>query len=353
MITFFPGPSKVYPELPAYFQDAFNKGILSANHRSSEFTAISKRCVELLKEKLNIPQDYTVYFTSSATEGWEITAQSLTVKSSFHLFNGAFGKKWHEYTKKLGKNAASYEFDIDVELEPREANIASDVEVICLTQNETSNGTQVKNEIIGKFKELFPNKLIAVDATSSIAGISLDFRNADVWLGSVQKCFGLPSGLGIYICSPRAMQRAAEINERNHYNSLLFIDDNMKTWQTNCTPNVLAIYLLMRVMENVKHIEEVGVQAQKRAQDLYNFLDGFKDIRSLIQNPRVQSDTVVAVSGTEEHLTELKAKAKAEGIHLGNGYGTWKPYTFRIANFPAITDEEVNILKDFLKRTVQ
>jgi phosphoserine aminotransferase len=71
----------------------------------------------------------------------------------------------------------------------------------------------------------------------------------------------------------------------------------------------------------------------------------------LIQNPRVQSDTVVAVSGTEEYLTEIKAKAKVEGILLGNGYGPWKPYTFRIANFPAITDQEVNTLKEFLKRT--
>ncbi|HYG39264.1 MAG TPA: aminotransferase class V-fold PLP-dependent enzyme [Cytophagales bacterium] len=353
MITFFPGPSKVYPEVLNYFQDAFNKGILSINHRSSEFTTISKRCVELLKEKLNIPQDYTVYFTSSATEGWEITAQSLTEKYSFHLFNGAFGKKWYEYTTKLGKETKSYQFDINVELDPVGLNIDSRAEVICITQNETSNGTQVKNDIIAKFRDMYPEKLIAVDATSSIAGISLDFKNADIWLGSVQKCFGLPAGLGIYICSPRAMQRAVAINENNHYNSLLFIEDNMKNWQTNYTPNVLNIYLLMRVMENVKNINEVGSLAAKRAKDLYDYLDGFSELRSLIQNPRVQSDTIVAVAGTEEYLAEIKSKAKAEAIHLGNGYGPWKPYTFRIANFPAITDQEVSVLKEFLKKTAK
>lgn len=353
MITFFPGPSKVYPEVATYFQDAFNKGILSINHRSSEFTAISKRCLELLKEKLNIPQDYTIYFTSSATEGWEITAQSLTEKYSFHLFNGAFGKKWHENTKKLGKETKAFQFDINVELDPVSIEIDSRAEIICLTQNETSNGTQVRNDIIAKFREMYPDKLIAIDATSSIAGIPLDFNNADIWLGSVQKCFGLPAGLGIYICSPRAIQRAAELNENNHYNSLLFIDENMKTWQTNCTPNVLNIYLLMRVMEQVKSINEVGRDAAKRAKDLYDFLDGFSEIRSLIQNPRVQSDTIVAVAGTEDYLSGIKTKAKAEEIHLGNGYGPWKPYTFRIANFPAINDNEVKTLKEFLKRTAK
>src|SRR4051794_37503246 len=115
MITFFPGPSKVYPEVQTYFQDAYNQGLLSANHRSSDFTVISKRVVDLLKEKLNVPADYTIYFTSSATEGWEILAQSLTKKYSYHIFNGAFGKKWFENVGKLGKTTAKFEFGIDTE----------------------------------------------------------------------------------------------------------------------------------------------------------------------------------------------------------------------------------------------
>jgi len=35
MITFAPGPSKVYDALPNYLQDAYAQGILSANHRSA------------------------------------------------------------------------------------------------------------------------------------------------------------------------------------------------------------------------------------------------------------------------------------------------------------------------------
>jgi phosphoserine aminotransferase len=36
-------------------------------------------------------------------------------------------------------------------------------------------------------------------------------------------------------------------------------------------------------------------------------------------------------------------------MQLGSGYGPLKPTSFRIANFPAITDEEFDRLIDFLK----
>jgi hypothetical protein len=49
-----------------------------------------------------------------------------------------------------------------------------DKKAICLTQNETSNGTQISNEIIGEFRTRNPQSLIAVDATSSRAGVALD-----------------------------------------------------------------------------------------------------------------------------------------------------------------------------------
>ncbi len=70
MLTFYPGPSKVYPELAIYMQDAMKEGILSQNHRSLAFMNMLSNCMNLFKEKQNIPNDYMVYFTSSATECW-------------------------------------------------------------------------------------------------------------------------------------------------------------------------------------------------------------------------------------------------------------------------------------------
>src|SRR6185437_6177940 len=195
MISFYPGPSKIYPEVADYLLDAVRDGILSINHRSPEFAEISKNAILSLKEKLNIPEDYTVLYTSSATECWEIISQSLIKHGSYHIYNVAFGEKWYNYTSKLIPNTQAYKFDKEEVINVDNIKVSKDTEVICITQNETSNGTQVLEATIKELKEKFPEQLIAIDATSSMGGIEIDFTVADIWLASVQKCFGMPAGL--------------------------------------------------------------------------------------------------------------------------------------------------------------
>ena len=259
MISFYPGPSRVHDEIPDYVRDAYKEGILSINHRSAEFMKIVEKITRLLKNKLEIPQDYTIFFTSSATECWEIIAQSLITDASYHLYNGAFGKKWFEYTRKICSGARSFAFDQNERIDLKKLRVKEEG-IICLTQNETSNGTQVDNQTIRSIRERYPAHLIAVDATSSMAGIYLEFRSADIWYASVQKCFGLPAGLGLMICSPEAMKRVDQVGDKKYYNSLTFMAEMMEKWQTPFTPNVMNIYLLKRVMESSKPIREVHMK---------------------------------------------------------------------------------------------
>jgi phosphoserine aminotransferase len=348
-ITFYPGPSKVYPQVATYMQEAYDQGILSVNHRSSIFMEICRKAIELLKARLQIPAEYSVMFVSSATESWEIIAQSLVEKGCYHLYNGAFGLKWREYTAKLRPQSEGYGFGVNEALHPESVDIPSEAEILCFTQNETSNGTQVSNAILAGFAKGHQEKLLAVDATSSLGGILLDFKEADIWFASVQKCLGLPAGLGILICSPRALSRARQLGEDDHYNSLLFIHENIAKYQTNYTPNVLNIYLLMRIMESVEEISVISERIKRQARDWYHFFSNRQDMRSLVENASVRSDTVITIEAHPAFIGQLKEKAKKEGITLGNGYGAWKENTFRIANFPAITAEEIQILQHFLK----
>src|SRR5690606_39085856 len=250
MISFSPGPSKVYDQLPVYLKDAFDQGILSANHRSSAFMHLYQETEELLKEKLDIPEDYKLLFTSSATENWEILAQSVVEKSSFHIFSGAFGKKWYDFTQFIYPSAQAYKLDKDREVDVNALSIGEEFDLIAITQNETSNGTQVSNQIIAAIGEKYPDKMIAVDTTSSMAGVYLDFKLADIWYASVQKCFGLPAGLGLLILSPKAIKKVRQKCERDRYNSLSFMLENAENFQTNYTPNVLGIYLLNRSLQD-------------------------------------------------------------------------------------------------------
>ena len=347
MISFYPGPSRVHDEIPAYVKDAARLGIMSMNHRSDEFVAMSKKTIGLLKKKLSIPAGWTIFFTSSATECWEIIAQSWITDKSYHFYSGSFGQKWFEYTHKIKGGSSARPFDRETSLNPEEIKIEGTNSILCITHNETSNGTQVSNKIIAGIQQNNPQHLIAVDATSSMAGVVLDFKSADIWYASVQKCFGLPAGMGLLICSPRAIARAKEINNTQYYNSVVFMSAMMDKWQTSFTPNVLGIYLLMRVLEKVKTIRQVHKQTVKRYQEWNSFIQKTNTLTHLVKNKSVQSYTVVPVEGTPEAISKIKKNAKKNGFLLGEGYGDLKSTTFRIANFPAIKDKEINQLKRF------
>lgn len=338
MITFYPGPSKVYPQVADYAAEAVRQGIVSQNHRSAEFMDVVRETIRLLHDKLAIPADYHIALVSSATECWEIVAQSLTAEASLHPYNGAFGKKWAEYAYRIKP--------------PTELNLG---DVLCLVQNETSNGTQVRMDTLAQFQREFTGvegaALIAVDAVSSMAGIQFDWTLADIWFASVQKCFGLPAGLAVFVYSPAALQRAEAIGEYAHYNSLLFIHENFAKFQTPYTPNGLGIYLLMRILQDIPPIAVVDAQTKQRATAWYTFFETQlpdSPFQLLIREPTDRSDTVIAVEGSESAIKSVKTAAQQAGIILGNGYGDWKTTTFRIANFPAITEAEIETLKRFL-----
>lgn len=348
MVSFYPGPSRVYDEIPKYVKDAHAKGILSMNHRSEEFTVLMKKTVTLLKQKLNIPRDYTIFFTSSATECWEIVAQSWVTNKSFHLYNGAFGQKWYEYSYKLKTGATALPFGRETVLNPGKSVFEGSENVICITQNETSNGTQVSNEIIRIIREGSPEHIIAVDVTSSLAGIKLDFTAADIWLASVQKCFGLPAGLGIMICSPQAIKKARAINNTRFYNNAILMADMMEKWQTSYTPNVLGIYLLMRVMEKVRPIGIVHKLIEKRYENWMVLVKKHPALHHLIRNKAVHSLTVLPLEADKKIIEKIKKSAKGKGFLLGDGYGDLKATTLRIANFPALKDSEIRGLMKLL-----
>ncbi|EON75657.1 Phosphoserine aminotransferase [Lunatimonas lonarensis] len=347
-LTFAPGPSKVYDKLGGYFQDAFEQGILSANHRSAVFMDLYRDTERVFKEKLAVPADYRLLFTSSATENWEIITQSVVLNHSFHIYSGSFGKKWFGFAQHIQPASKAFVLDKNVELSVEDLLIEEEADLIAVTQNETSNATQVSNGIVAKLGKKFPDKMIAVDTTSSMAGVFLDFQLADIWYASVQKCFGLPAGLGLLVLSPAAIAKVNEKGEKGRYNSLSFMLENADNFQTHYTPNVLGIYLLNRVLTDMESIHVIQQRTETRMQRLETLVEKSPRLDFLVSNPATRSRTVLGVSGEEQFIKDIKKAAEANGMTLGGGYGPLKPTSFRIANFPAITDPEFEMLMDFL-----
>ena len=353
MISFYPGPSQVYNKVPDYVRDAYRSGILGVNHRSPQFTDLSRETIELLQRKLGVPADYTVFFISSATEAWEIIAQSLIREKSIHVFNGSFGAKWHRYTKHIHPDSIGIRFNEQTPLSVEDIHIYEDFELLALTHCETSNSTFIRQDRLREVRSAFKDSLIAVDATSTLGGLSIDYTVADIWFASVQKCLGLPAGMALMICSPAAIERALMIGEKGRYNSLTLLIQHMKKHQTSYTPNVLSIYLLNRVLKDRPGIARIDSKLRKRARLINVMLDNMNDFFFYISDETLRSPTVAMLKSSEILIEEIKAEALKAGYLLGNGYGDLKPYTLRIANFPAVKKSQLKQLLNFLSENYQ
>ena len=348
-LSFYPGPSKVEPEVPRYVIEAHQKGILSANHRSPAFESLYQEVCGLLQKRLRVPQDYGILFTSSATECWEIIAQSLVAEGAFHLYNGAFGAKWFEYSRRLHKGISGQAFDVQEQAPVETLRLPKDTSLIALTHNETRNGTQWSKRDLVAIRERFPEQLIAVDATSSMAGVRLPFEAADVWYASVQKCFGLPAGLGVMLLSPAAMEAARVKGEKQHYNSLTYLLYQMENNQTGHTPNVLGIWLLAKVLKKRRGMKATDRIVRRHRQNWREFLKTLPHVKELVSDPTVASDTVITLELDADLVTMLLQEAQSAGFVLGKGYGAWQANTIRIANFPQHTQTDIQRLQEFLQ----
>jgi phosphoserine aminotransferase len=351
-INFTPGPSQLYFTVADHIRTAFRDGIPSISHRSKAFENIYRSTLEGLRELLNLPADYHVFFTGSATEIWERMIQNLVDEKSFHLVNGAFSKRFFEIAGQLGKNPEKLEAP-DGQGFDGVVNIPNDAELIAVTQNETSTGVSLPLNFIYNLKIQNPHALLAVDAVSSLPFPEFDYGKLDSVFFSVQKGFGLPAGLGVWLVNDRCISRA-EILRKNGteigtYHSLPSLRSFAVKNQTPETPNVLGIYLLDMV---VKDMIRRGINAIRRETDykaalLYHCLEKHGDLSPFVKEAQHRSRTVIVASSgakTEEYTRKLMEK----GIMPGDGYGSARKSQLRFANFPTHSKEQFELLVDTL-----
>lgn len=345
-ISFNVGPSALYPQVRELLLQAHDSGILSASHRSQAFCDAYALAVQQLQYKLEVPKDYTVLFYSSATECWSVLSESMVRYKSLHLYSGSFGQRWFDYAEAIRPHSIGVRFGLDenpAQLIDYARQHLPETELVAITHNETSNGTQVPMRVLPLLRQAVgADVLLAVDGTSSMAGVVYDWAQADVWFASVQKCFGLPAGLGVLILSPRALLRAQDIAYKGQYNALVSAISYARDNQTTHTPNVLLIYLLGQLLQQLPPISSTSAMLNERAQRYYQFFADHSTLRPLITPPELRSTTVIALQCNADTISRAKQQAAQAGYTLGSGYGQWKQQSIRIANFPAIAQADVD-----------
>ncbi len=315
-IYFTPGPAQLYPTVASHINNALLEDIASISHRSKKFHEIYRHTDSQLRELLGLPADFFISFTGSATEIWERALQSLVIEHSYHLVNGSFSKKFHSFAKELGKKPQKLEAEFGKGFFHDDVKIGNEIELVCATANETSAGVYTQESTLVEIKRKNTDALLIVDAVSAVPFSDFDWDSIDSILFSVQKAFGLPAGLGVWVYNQKCLQKADKVIKEGcntgTYHSLLSLYENTLKYETPETPNVLGIYLLGKVAEDMNKIGKKNLRSQtlEKAKMMYQFLEKNDSYSAFVKEPLHQSPTVI-VANTSKSSKDVIAKVIA------------------------------------------
>jgi phosphoserine aminotransferase len=339
--TFNPGPSQVSEAVKADLITAGEQNIVGISHRSDACRRILESAASGLRRFFKVPDDYHIIFTGSATEAMELTVRNLVQEQSFHFTNGHFSELFAKVSGAYGKQASVYKAEWGQLNDFAKTTIPKDAEIITLTYNETSTGVSCSNKDVRNLYKRAGDAILVVDITSAAGCVPLEIDQADVWLFSVQKGMGLPSGLGIIFLSPRALERSKRLKHAGLFNFQRMAEQSVKH-ETIQTPNVLGIYLLGKQLDrwNAVGSETIFHATKAKAELLGEFIGHHKELDYFVKDPKARSQTVMCIEAAPQTIQKMHQAAKAADLVLGSGYGKLKDFTCRIATFPALTLED-------------
>lgn len=347
------GPTELFHVVREYMLDAIDKKLPSISHRSKDFEIIFSYTVDELRKLMGIPDDFMIFFSSAGTECMERIIENLVEDCSFHFVNGSFSERFYRTAKELKKNPIIQQVEFGQGFNFDEVEIPEKVELICITQNETSSGVAVPMKKISELKDKHPDKLIAIDIVTSAPYQKIDFTKVDVAFFSVQKGFGLPPGLGVTIVRESCIEKSISLKELNYnigtYNNFIDAASYYKKNQTTVTPNTLGIYLLGKVANylNTIGIDKVRFETEEKARMLYDYFYTRKDMQLFVKNPFDRSKTIIVIDCFEKQ-TSVKKYLADNGFLVSSGYGKFISNQIRIANFPMHSVEDVSKLIELI-----
>ncbi len=348
-IYFTPGPSQLYPSYNQHLQTAIDHQLGSINHRSESFREIYRHTDKELRQLMNIPETHAIYFAGSATEIWERMILNLVEIETFHLVNGSFSGKFYQFAQQLQKSPSIFKVSEGEGFDLAQIHIPSTTELICTTQNETSTGVQIPVADLIELKQRHPEKLICTDLVSTAPYANIDYQFMDSAFFSVQKAFGMPPGLGVWIVNQACVEKSNLLTKKGigqgAHHTLASFAKNYEVFETPSTPNVIAIYILGKIAEDMNKIgiDQIRQTLKQKANMMYDFAEQQKELVPFVLQDRHRSDTV-AVFNTDMPAKDMLNKLKERSLIIGVGYGALKDHQIRIANFPATSVSEMTHL---------
>ncbi len=355
-IETLPDDIKLYIPGPVEVSDSTYKAIATPmiGHRGSDFVKLYE-AVQPSLQKLFSTEDPVYLSTSSAWGVMEGSIRNLVQKKVLNCMCGAFSDKWHDVSKRCGKEAGALQVEWGQPIDPealRKELSTGEYDCVTFCHNETSTG--VMNDLPAMMEVIreFPEVISVVDTVSSFSVLPIEKDNLgiDVMLTGSQKALALPPGLSLISVSKRALDRASKLPDRGYY---FDFHEFQKNHEKGMTPSTPVIPLIFALKAKIEEIFVEGVDARyARHEQLNQMVHGWVEKQGFELFPPKShaSKSLTCVSNNREVDIISINKELQQRYHktINTGYGKIKEVTFRISNMGDETVETISELLDNL-----
>lgn len=308
-------PEEVLKEAQAEFLNYKDTGmsIIEMSHRSSEYDAMHQETKQLLRELMEIPDNYEILFIQGGgSTQFLMTAANFLHKKAAYVNTGVWAKKAMAEAKFFGEAyEAASSADRNHCYIPQHFEIQPDTDYIHLTANNTIYGTEYPD---------FPRFDIPVicDMSSDILSRRVNVADFDLIYAGAQKNLG-PAGVVIVIIKKEFLATAkTELPTMLKYST--FAEKN----SLYNTPPVFCIYMVNKTLHWIKNqggVDAVAASNQAKAKLIYDVIDASNGFyKGHADKPYRSLMNITFNLATPEMEKDFIEKGKATGFIGINGH---------------------------------
>ena len=338
-------PLNVLKKAQEEFLDFSGTGmsVTEISHRDKAYDAIVKDAEKLVRELLNVPDDYCVIFVQggASTQFAAVPLNLMHGGKADYIVTGNFAKKaWQEGqiygdAVKIGDSSDKvYSYIPDVD----KLNYSENADYVHITSNNTIFGSRYS-----KFPEC--KAPIVADMSSEIFSREIDVGKFGVIYAGAQKNLA-PAGVTIVIAKRSLIQNPLKICPTMLKWKVQ--DENGSLYNT---PPAFSIYMADLVLNDLK--QKGGVKAMQevneyKAKLLYDFIDDSSFYTNSVLPEYRSIMNVPFVTGSAELDAKFIAEAKKAGLVSLKGHRLVGGMRASIYN--AMPVEGVKALIEFMKK---
>jgi len=313
--------------------------LLEVSHRGKEFVKVVDDTKAIIKELMEIPEDYEILFLGGgASMQFLMVAYNLLETKSAYLKTGVWAANAIKEAKLFGEVAVvGSSEDKNYNYIPQNYEIPSDADYFHCTSNNTIYGTQMQS---------FPASPVTMvcDMSSDILSRKVDVSKFGLIYAGAQKNMG-PAGVTVVIVRKEILGKVSRAIP-----SMMDYSVHIKGESMFNTPPVFPIFA---TLQNLKWVKKMGGVAamEKRANDRAALLYSEVDNNPLFEGTVAKEDRSkmnACFLLTDTSLEEkFNAAWKAAGISGIIGHRSVGGY--RASMYNALPLESVQVLVDVMK----